>query len=62
MSAPSRRPEIRRQRSRKLKTAKLRERYAATKSDTERSRIAEKARRMNPDFKLEEFLAGTKGK
>lgn len=62
MSAPSRRPEIRRRRTRKHKTAKLRMQYSAAKSDADRSRITNKARRMNPAFKMEEFLAQTEHK
>lgn len=39
MSAPSRRPEIRRRRARKSKIQKLRKRLAATGSASDRSRI-----------------------
>jgi hypothetical protein len=39
MSAPSRRPEIRRRRTRKEKILKLRKRIAATSSETERSQL-----------------------
>jgi hypothetical protein len=39
MSAPSRRPEIRRRRTRKEKIVKLRKRLAAASTDAERSRI-----------------------
>lgn len=56
MSAPSRRPEIRRRRARKQKTDKLRSFYAAAKTDSDRNRIINKARKMNPAFKLSEFL------
>jgi len=46
MSAPSRRPEIRRRRTRKEKADKLRKRYAAASSEPDRKRLAEKLRRL----------------
>jgi hypothetical protein len=46
MSAPSRRPEIRRRRTRKEKILKLRKRHAAAGSETERSPIAAKLSRL----------------
>jgi hypothetical protein len=46
MSAPSRRPEIRRRRIRREKIAKLKKRYAAASSEAERSRIAAKLQRQ----------------
>ena len=46
MSAPSRRPEIRRRRTRKEKARKLRKRYAAVSAENERKRIEEKFRRL----------------
>ena len=42
MSAPSRRPEIRRRRVRKEKITKLRKRIAAATSEAERSRLIAK--------------------
>jgi len=39
MSAPSRRPEIRRRRTRKEKIVKLRKRIAASSSESERSQL-----------------------
>jgi len=39
MSAPSRRPEIRRRRTRKEKILKLRKRIAAVSSESERSQL-----------------------
>jgi hypothetical protein len=42
MSAPSRRPEIRRRRVRKEKIIKLRKRIAAASSEAERSRLIAK--------------------
>ena len=39
MSAPSRRPEIRRRRTRKDKIVQLRKRLAAAKTDADRTRI-----------------------
>jgi len=45
MSAPSRRPEIRRRRTRKEKAYKLRMRYAKASAE-ERKRIEDKLRRL----------------
>lgn len=42
MSAPSRRPEIRRRRARKEKILKLRKRLAAASSESERSQLTAK--------------------
>jgi hypothetical protein len=42
VSAPSRRPEIRRRRTRKEKIVKLRKRFAAAGPESERSRISAK--------------------
>jgi hypothetical protein len=42
MSAPSRRPEIRRRRTRKEKIVKLRKRIAAAPSESERSQLNRK--------------------
>jgi hypothetical protein len=47
MSAPSRRPEIRRRRARKHKIASLRKRLAATKADNERSQILAKLHKLS---------------
>jgi hypothetical protein len=46
MSAPSRRPEIRRRRTRQEKARKLRKRYAAASAENDRKRIEEKLRRL----------------
>lgn len=46
MSAPSRRPEIRRRRTRKEKIVKLRKRIAASSSESERSQLTAKLTRM----------------
>ncbi len=46
MSAPSRRPEIRRRRTRNEKVAKLRKRHAAASTDADRTRIAAKLHRL----------------
>ena len=46
MSAPSRRPEIRRRRTRAEKIEKLRKRYAAAKSESDRSPLATKLAKM----------------
>jgi Family of unknown function (DUF6800) len=46
MSAPSRRPEIRRRRTRKEKILKLRKRQAMATSDSDRARIEKKLSRL----------------
>ena len=46
MSAPSRRPEIRRRRTRKEKILKLRKRLAAASSEPERNRIIQQLNRL----------------
>ena len=46
MSAPSRRPEIRRRRTRKEKIVHLRKRHAAASSEADKSLIADKLHRM----------------
>jgi hypothetical protein len=46
MSAPSRRPEIRRRRTRKEKILKLRKRLAAVSSESERNRIIQQLNRL----------------
>jgi hypothetical protein len=47
MSAPSRRPEIRRRRARKEKILKLRKRHAQATNDAERSRLVGKLQRLS---------------
>jgi len=47
MSAPSRRPEIRRRRTRAEKIAKLRKRLAASKTDADRTPILAKLHRQS---------------
>jgi hypothetical protein len=46
MSAPSRRPEIRRRRTRKEKIVQLRKRLAAAKTDADRTRITAKIQKL----------------
>ena len=46
MSAPSRRPEIRRRRTRKEKILKLRKRLAAASTDNDRNRVEQKLHRL----------------
>jgi len=46
MSAPSRRPEIRRRRTRKEKVLKLRKRHAAATSEGDRKRLEQKLHRL----------------
>ena len=57
MSAPSRRPEIRRRRTRKEKIQSLRRRYAAAKSESERQQLFAHVKRLSPLMTLEEFTA-----
>ena len=47
MSAPSRRPEIRRRRTRKAKVLKLRKRLAQAKNDAERALATGKLQRLS---------------
>ena len=46
MSAPSRRPEIRRRRTRKEKIHRLRKRLAAATAEADRNRLTEKLHRL----------------
>jgi hypothetical protein len=46
MSAPSRRPEIRRRRTRTEKIVKLRKRLATAKTDADRDRVTAKLHKM----------------
>jgi hypothetical protein len=46
MSAPSRRPEIRRRRTRNEKITQLRKRLAAAKADTDRTRLTAKLHKL----------------
>jgi hypothetical protein len=46
MSAPSRRPEIRRRRTRKDKIVHLRKRLAAAQTDTDRERLTAKLHKL----------------
>ncbi len=61
MSAPSRRPEIRRRRTRKQKILILRRRYAAAKSDADRHQIFARARLLSPSLTLEQFTSPLEG-
>jgi hypothetical protein len=47
MSAPSRRPEIRRRRTRKEKIVQLRKRLAAAKTDADRTHITAKLHKLS---------------
>ena len=46
MSAPSRRPEIRRRRTRREKIVQLRKRLAAAKTDADKTRITAKLHKL----------------
>ena len=60
MSAPSRRPEIRRRRARSEKISKLRRQYAMSRNDSERNRILEKIQKISVGMTREQFLAPVK--
>ena len=60
MTTPSRRAEIRRRRTRREKIAFLRGRYAKAVSDTERTRILEKLKRLAPALRAEDLVAASK--
>ena len=57
MSAPSRRPEIRRRRTRKDKISSLRRRYATAKSDADRDLVFNRAKLLSPSITREQFTA-----
>jgi hypothetical protein len=57
MSAPSRRPEIRRRRTRKDKIVALRRRYQASKIEADRDTIFARAKLLSPQLTREEFTA-----
>jgi hypothetical protein len=56
MSAPSRRPEIRRRRTRSEKISLLRKRYATAKTDAEKKIILERVRKVSIGMNEETFL------
>jgi hypothetical protein len=56
MSAPSRRPEIRRRRTRSEKISLLRKRYATAKTDAEKKVILERVRKVSIGMNEETFL------
>jgi hypothetical protein len=62
MSGPSRRPEIRRRRTRKQKIAKLRSRYAKASSQPERDRVLEKMRLLSPKMTPDQLTQHPKAK
>ena len=62
MSAPSRRPEIRRRRARKESIAKLRRKYAKANADAERTRIVEKLRRVSRGLNVDDFVKSAAAK
>ena len=56
MSGPSRRPEIRRRRTRKAKLDRLRAHYKSAKTDAERKLILDKLVRIYPGVPAAELL------
>ncbi len=57
MSAPSRRPEIRRRRTRKEKIDSLRRRYHAAKNEADRNQVFARVKVLSPSITLEQFTA-----
>ncbi|MGI9102823.1 MAG: DUF6800 family protein [Terriglobales bacterium] len=57
MSAPSRRPEIRRRRTRKDKIVALRRRYTKAKTESERTDIFARVKKLSPSITLEQFTS-----
>ena len=55
MSAPSRRPEIRRRRTRKEKLEALRKHYRKAASESERDRIFAKVKQLSPAITRDVF-------
>jgi hypothetical protein len=55
MSRHARKTEIHRRQVRHAKLVRLRKRYAAAKTDSERSRIMEKTRRISPSLTPDYF-------
>jgi hypothetical protein len=60
MSAPSRRPEIRRRRARSEKISKLRRQYAMSRNDSDRNRLLDKVKKISVGMTREQFLAPVK--
>lgn len=56
MTAPSRRPEIRRRRKRLEKITLLRKHYVIAKTDADRAKIVDKVKRLYPGRAPEEVL------
>jgi hypothetical protein len=57
MGAFTKRWIIKKRRTRRLKLDKLRKRYVAARTDTERTSIIAKARQVSPQISQEQFLA-----
>ena len=58
MSAPSRRPEIRRRRTRSEKITKLKKRHSSASTDVDRTRIAAKLHRLGFNSPGQPLLKG----
>jgi len=59
MGAFTKRWLIRKRRTRKLKINLLRRRYAAARTDAERTAIIKKAQQVSPQITAEQFLASS---
>jgi hypothetical protein len=57
MSAPSRRPEIRRRRARAEKISRLRRQYSMSRNESDRNQILEKVKKISVGMTREQFLA-----
>lgn len=62
VSSKRRKIQLKIREKRKAKLAKLRGRYLTAKSETEKEKILQKARKLAPRLSQEEFLARIKGK
>ncbi len=56
MSTPSRRSEIRRRRTRTEKITQLSKRYAAAKTDAERTKLTDKLKKVSLGLTVEHFV------
>lgn len=60
MSTPTRHSEIRRRRTRTAKISQLRKRYAAAKTDAERSKLTDKLKKVSLGLTVEHFAQAIK--
>ncbi|MCX7793655.1 MAG: hypothetical protein N2257_04535 [Thermodesulfovibrionales bacterium] len=60
MSRQWREAELRRRRNRREKLRKLRKRYKLAKTEAEKAAILEKAFRISPSMRIEDFISAIK--